>query len=87
MLMLGLNDPLKRAVYTKHQRQCCDHSAMILVILLSLKSMEMLENGLQTHSGVALQSCTAALHFIWSDIADASLTLDVNGPLYLYNPH
>ena len=44
-------------VYTKRQRQRCDHSAMTLVILFSLKSMEMLENGLQTHSGASSQSC------------------------------
>ena len=42
--------------------------------------METLENGLQTHSGVSLQSCTTTLHFIWSNIADVSLTLVVNGP-------
>ena len=33
------------------------------------------------HFGASLQSCTTTLHFIWSDIADASLTLGVNGPL------
>ena len=44
-------------VYTKRQRQCCDHTAMTLVILFSLKSMEMLENGLQTHYGALSQSC------------------------------
>ena len=47
--------------------------------------METLENGLQTHSGASLQSCTTTLHFIWSDIAvtiaDVSLTLGVNGHL------
>ena len=36
-------------VYTKRQCQRCDHSAMTLVILFSLNSMEILENGLQTH--------------------------------------
>ena len=46
-------------VYTKHQRQCCDNSAMTLVILLSLKSMEM-----QTDSGASLQSCTTTLHLL-----------------------
>ena len=30
---------------------------MMLAILFSLKSMEMLENGLQQHSGASLQSC------------------------------
>ena len=44
-------------VYTKRQRQRCDNSAMTLAILLSLKSMETLENRLQPHSGVSLQSC------------------------------
>ena len=68
-------------VYTKRQRQRCDNYAMTLAILLSLKSMETLENGLQTHSGASLQSCTAAFDFIWSDIADASLTLGINEPL------
>ena len=48
---------------------------------MSLKSMETHENGLQTHSGASLQSCTTTLHFIWSDIADSSLMLGVNGPL------
>ena len=75
-----------RSVYTERQR--CDNSAMTLALLLSLKSMETLENGLQTHSGVSLQSYTTTLHFIWSDIADASLTLGVNGyykALMLFN--
>ena len=44
-------------VYTKRQRQCCNHPVMMLAILFSLKSMEMLETGLQTHSGASLQSC------------------------------
>ena len=43
-------------VYTKHQHQRCDHSAMTLAILFSLKSPETLENGLQTHSAASLQS-------------------------------
>ena len=77
---LRVNVPLG-PVYTKRQRQCCDNSVMTLVILFSLKSVESLENRLQTQSGVSLQSCTTTLHFIWSDIADASLTLGVNGPL------
>ena len=38
-------------VYIKHQHQHCDHSTMMLVILFSLKLMEMLENGLQPQSG------------------------------------
>ena len=44
-------------VYTKHQRQRCNHSAIMIAILFSLKSIETLENGLQTHSGASLQSC------------------------------
>ena len=38
-------------MYTKRQRQLCDNAAMTLAILFSLKSMESLENGLQTQSG------------------------------------
>ena len=33
------------------QCQCCDNSAMMPAILFSLKSMELLENGLQPYSG------------------------------------
>ena len=40
-----------RPVYTKRQRQRCDNSAMMLAMTLSLKSVESLENGLQSHSG------------------------------------
>ena len=39
-------------IYTKWQRQHCPNSAMSLVILFSLKTVESLENGLQLHSGV-----------------------------------
>ena len=35
------------SVYPKRHRQHCDNSAMTLVILFSLKTMEYLENGLQ----------------------------------------
>ena len=52
-------------VYTKHQRQRCDHSAMTLVILFSLKLMETLENGLQTHSGASSQSCRSVDADVW----------------------
>ena len=45
-----LNSARFGPVYTKHQRQGCNHSAMTLVILFSLKSVESTENGLQTHS-------------------------------------
>ena len=39
-------------VYTKRLRQRCDNSTMMLAILLVLKTMDLLENGLQPHSGV-----------------------------------
>ena len=54
---------------TKHQH--CDNSAMMLVILFSLKSIELFENRLQPHSGAtplfsmrtislaSLQSCSS----------------------------
>ena len=48
---VSLNTPL-RPVYTKRQSQCCDNSVMMLGILLPLKRMESLGNGLQPHSGV-----------------------------------
>ena len=54
-----------RPVYTKRQRQRCDHSTMMLAILFSLKSMETLENGLQTHSGASLQSCCSVDADAW----------------------
>ena len=41
-----------RPVYTKRQCQRSDNWAMILVILLSLKTIELLEIGLQFHSEV-----------------------------------
>ena len=44
------NEPLG-TVYTKRQRQCCDNSAITLAILFSLKTVESLENRLQTHFG------------------------------------
>ena len=47
-------------VYTKRQSQYCDNSAMTLMILLSLKRMESLKNGLLPHSGATpLFSMTA----------------------------
>ena len=50
-------------VYTKRQRQLCDNVAMTLVILFSLKTMESLENRLQTHSGATpLVSMRAESH-------------------------
>ena len=38
-------------VYIERQHQRCDNSAMMAMILFSLKTMESLENGLQSHSG------------------------------------
>ena len=64
-------------VNTKRQRQHCDNSAMMLAILFSLKSVELLKNGLQPHSGVTplfsmrteLQASSQSCR---SDDADAS---------------
>ena len=39
-----------RLIYTKHQRQCCGNSAMML-------AMVSLENGLQSKSGASSQRC------------------------------
>ena len=61
---VSVNRPLG-PFYTKHQHQRCDHSAMTLVILFSLKSMETLENGLQTHYGALSQSCCSADADAW----------------------
>ena len=36
-------------VYTKRHRQCCDSSAMMLVVLFSLKITQSLQNGIATH--------------------------------------
>ena len=35
-------------LYTEHQRQCRVNAAIMLVMLLSLKRMEWLQNGLQS---------------------------------------
>ena len=43
-----------RPVYTKRQRQRCDDSAMTLVILFSLKPMELLQNRVVTFFQVTL---------------------------------
>ena len=49
-------------IYTERQHQCCDNSATTLVILISLKTMELIKNGLQPHSGVTpLFSMTTVL--------------------------
>ena len=40
-----------RSVYTKRQRSSCNNSAITLMILFSLKTMESLENGLQPAYG------------------------------------
>ena len=49
MQMSSVNKSLE-PVYTKHQHQSCNNFEMMLVILFSLKTMELLENGLQLHS-------------------------------------
>ena len=59
------NIQLLGPVYTKRQHQRYHHSAMTLVILFSLKSMETFENGLQTHSGASSQSCRSVDTDIW----------------------
>ena len=41
-------------VYTGRQHQYCDYAAIMLVILLSLKTMESLWNGVTTHYGETL---------------------------------
>ena len=71
----NINEPWG-PVYTWHQRQCCGNSVMTLTILFPLKSMEMLENGLQPHSGASSQSwCllqenkVEIVHFILSYVA------------------
>ena len=53
------------SIYIKRQPQRCDHSALRLAILFSLKSMETFENGLQPHSGVSLQSCRSVDTDAW----------------------
>ena len=45
----SLNVLDKGPVYTECQYQCCDNSAMTLVILFSLKTMELLQIGVATH--------------------------------------
>ena len=53
------------------------NTAMTLAILFSLKTMELLENWLQTHSGVTL---VFNENRIASIITASTLTLGVNGP-------
>ena len=36
-------------VYTRHQRQCCDNSGIMLAILFLLKTMGLLQNGVATY--------------------------------------
>ena len=81
-ICFSVNKPLE-PIYTKHQSQCCNNSAMMLVILFSLKTMESLQNGVVTHFRVT------PLFFnknsIASVLAALSLTFGVNGPLvYLH---
>ena len=48
MKTLRIKTPLG-IVNTERQCQCCDNSAMMLVILLSLNTMESRQNGVATH--------------------------------------
>ena len=43
-------EPVLGLIYTERQRQRCDNAAMMLVILIWLKTMQSLRNGLQPHS-------------------------------------
>ena len=43
------NDAYLGPIYTKHQRQYCDNSGMMLAVLFSLKTMELLQNGVATY--------------------------------------
>ena len=53
------------------------NAAMTLVILLSLKTVGSVENGLQTHFGATI---VFNENRIASVIAALTLTLDINGP-------
>ena len=71
-------------VYTKRQRQRCNHSAMMIAILFSFKSMETLENGLQIHSGASLQSC----HSVDADVGvNGALKRDLRIRTYAPSAH
>ena len=64
-------------IYTEHQSQHCHNSVMMLVILLSLKRLELLTNGIATHFRVpplfsmrtvllaSLQSCRSVDPDAW----------------------
>ena len=74
-----MNKPLG-PVYIKRQHQCCNNSVMTLVILFSLKTMELLQNGIATHFGViALFSIRPVLLALSQHAAMLTLTLNVNG--------
>ena len=36
-------------IYTKHLSQCCDNSVIMLGVLVSLKTMQLLQNGVASH--------------------------------------
>ena len=44
-----ISRPSLGPIYTKRQHQCCDNSVMMLAILLSMKSVESLQNGVATY--------------------------------------
>ena len=54
LLGVLIHQHLTGPVYTEHQSQHCDNSAIMLVILFSLKTMESLQNGLQPISSDAI---------------------------------
>ena len=68
-------------IYTETQHQYCDNSAMTLVILVSLKTMELLKNGLQPHSGVTPLFSMTTVSLASSQSCEAwTLTPNVNRP-------
>ena len=69
-------------IFTETQHQYCDNSAMTLVILVSLKTMELLKNGLQPHSGVTPLFSMTTVSLASSQSCEAwTLTPNVNRPL------
>ena len=70
------------AVYTEHQHQCRGNSAIMLAILLSLKTMESCKLGLQHQSGedsIVFNDNSIECH---RRVVTALMqTLGVNGPL------
>ena len=68
-----------KPVYAEHQRQFCDNDVMTLAMLLSMKTMESLQNWVATHSGATpLFSIRAVLLAARSIVVDLMVTLSVN---------